>query len=273
MDVQTEASTTAGDAGKLYAELEERVLARDQVGASKVYYNLLRAGRPLSEIVSAGVRTHAPYTHVPYHERFDDGYPNFVNNDHCLLSARATLNLARMLPGKLSHLPMAQTIWYMPTGLDIWNQKINKAPGHYTRMRGRLGQVEAPPAPVVYWPDQEPLRDTAPLHERLNNWFTLVHRGQVIDAYRTFLGIMEAKANQQGGAGRAGVLRDDRSCRIGCCGTGPIPPGTRRIARARRWRSVTRSAGTMRTTCYMPARWILASGRAGIRPTKWPATA
>ena len=39
-------------------------------------------------------------------------------------------------------LPMAQTIWYIPTGLDIWNQKINKAPGHYTRMRGNIGKVE-----------------------------------------------------------------------------------------------------------------------------------
>ena len=197
MDVQTETSTGRDVPKALYDQLEERVLARDQVGASQTYYGLLRAGRPLAEIVAAGVRIHAPYTHVPYHERIDDGYPNFVNNDHCLLSARATLNLARMLPGKLAHLPMAQTIWYIPTGLDIWNQKINKAPGHYTRMRGNLGKVEAPPAPVVYWPDQDPLRDTAPLHERLNNWFTLVHRGQVVDAYRMFLGVMENPANRK----------------------------------------------------------------------------
>src|SRR5580700_3424217 len=196
MDVQTELSSKSDEPRALYDQLEERVLARDQVGASQTYYSLVRAGRPLSEIVAAGVRIHAPYTHVPYHERFDDGYPNFVNNDHCLLSARATLNLTRMLPGKLAHLPMAQTIWYIPTGLDIWNQKINKAPGHYTRMRGNSGTVEAPPAPVVYWPDQDPLRDTAPLHERLNNWFTLVHRGQVVDAYRTFLGVMENPANR-----------------------------------------------------------------------------
>ena len=79
------------------------------------------------------VRIHAPYTHVPYHERIDDGYPNFVNNDHCLLSARATIHLSNRLPAEIAMLPMAQTIWYIPTGLDIWNQKINKAPGHYTR--------------------------------------------------------------------------------------------------------------------------------------------
>jgi hypothetical protein len=192
MDAQTDRGTMT-----LYAKLEDRVLARDQVGASQVYYDLVRAGRPLKEIVAQGVRIHAPYTHVPYHERIDDGFPNFVNNDHCLLSARATINLTKMLPERLAMLPMAQTIWYIPSGLDIWNQKINKAPGHYTRMRGNLGSVEKPPVPVVYWPDQEPLRDDAPLNERLGNWLTLVHRGQVVDAYRTFLGLMEDVPNRR----------------------------------------------------------------------------
>src|SRR5919201_1800187 len=115
----------------LYAKLEERILARDQVGASLVFYDLVRAERPLTEILREVVRIHAPYTHVPYHQRIDDGFPNFVNNDHCLLSARAAINLQKMLPEKLAGLPLAQTIWYIPSGLDIWNQKILKAPGHY----------------------------------------------------------------------------------------------------------------------------------------------
>ncbi|HEY4041272.1 MAG TPA: hypothetical protein VGM32_05420 [Rhodopila sp.] len=182
----------------LYGKLEDCCLMRDQKGASDVYYKLVRAGRPLNEIIAEGVRIHAPYTHVPYHERIDDGYPNFVNNDHCLLSARATLNLNRMLPQHLAMLPMAQTIWYIPTGLDIWNQKIDKAPGHYTRHRGNLGDVAAPPAPVVYWQDQEPLQQTGPLKERLDNWMTHVHRGEVINAYRLFLGLMENTAERRG---------------------------------------------------------------------------
>ena len=82
-----------------YAALEERVMARDQKGASEVYYGLVRDGRPITEMLREAVRIHAPYTHVPYHERMDDGYVNFVNNDHCLLSARAALNLSKMLPG------------------------------------------------------------------------------------------------------------------------------------------------------------------------------
>src|SRR6201994_2150518 len=192
MDAQVDRATNT-----LYAKLEDRVMARDQVGASQVYYDLVRAGRPLNEIIAEGVRIHAPYTHVPYHERIDDGYPNFVNNDHCLLSARATINLNRMLPEHLSMLPMAQTIWYIPTGLDIWNQKMDKAPGHYTRHRGNLGVEENPPAPVVYWPDQEPIVQTGPLKERLNNWMTEVHRGQGIDDYPMFPGNMENVAERK----------------------------------------------------------------------------
>jgi hypothetical protein len=153
----------------LYAALEERIMARDQVGASKVYYDLVRSGRPTTELLAEAVRVHAPYTHVPYHERIDEGYVNFVNNDHCLLSARATTHLSKLMPKHLAGLPMAQTVWYIPTGLDIWNQKINKAPGHYSR--GMEPIKGAPVKPVVHWPDQQ--------------------------AYRVFLGIMEEPANRK----------------------------------------------------------------------------
>ncbi len=187
-------SAVGRETAQLYHRLEERIMARDQVGASEVFYDLVRAGRPLNEIIAEGVRIHAPYTHVPYHERIDDGYPNFVNNDHCLLSARATLHLTKLVPSELAMLPMAQTIWYIPTGLDIWNQKINKAPGHYTR--GFTGKIENPPAPVVYWPDQQPLRSDAPLQERLSDWLTMVQRGEVLPAYRAFLGLMENNAER-----------------------------------------------------------------------------
>jgi hypothetical protein len=183
-------TTTDKETKRLYGELEDRLLARDQIGGSRVYYELLQRGRPLPEIMAEAVRIHAPYTHVPYHQRIDDGFPNFVNNDHCLLSARAAINLQRMLPEPLAGLPLAQTIWYIPSGLDIWNQKILKAPGHYANRGYKISNTE-PPKPVVYWPDQDPVRETGPLTERLNNWLTLVERGHVIDAYRVFLGLLE----------------------------------------------------------------------------------
>src|SRR6202047_330686 len=158
----------------LYEKLEDRILARDQKGASEAYYELARQRRPLNEIIAEAVRIHAPYTHVPYHERIDDGYVNFVNNDHCLLSARATVNLTKLVPEDCAGLPMAQTIWYIPTGLDIWNQKILKAPGHYARAPGWSMPPGPPPTPDVVWADQEPLRLDGPLQERLG---PLVQRG------------------------------------------------------------------------------------------------
>src|SRR5205814_1268511 len=195
-DVQA-AISNAPKPEALYGKLEDRILARDQKGASDVYYDLVRQRRPLNEIIAEAVRIHAPYTHVPYHERIDDGYVNFVNNDHCLLSARATLNLTKLMPDELAGLPMAQTIWYIPTGLDIWNQKILKAPGHYARAPGWSMPPGPPPMPEVVWPDQEPQHLEGPLQERLDHWMTLVHRGNVLEAYRVFLGLMQNPAERK----------------------------------------------------------------------------
>jgi hypothetical protein len=173
-----------------YARLEERILARDQLGASRALYALLGQGRPIREITSETVRIHAPYTHVPYHQRLDDGIVKFVNNDHCLLSERVGLPLMGMVRPELRGLPIAQTVWYMPTGLDPWNQLIGKAPGHYTRLYD-ITVSQEPPAPQVHWADQAPDHTEGPIGERLNHWLTLVQRGEVLASYRVFLGLME----------------------------------------------------------------------------------
>ena len=39
--------TTRPEVTDSYARLEEKVLERDQRGASQIYYDLVRAGRPL----------------------------------------------------------------------------------------------------------------------------------------------------------------------------------------------------------------------------------
>ena len=103
-----------GDAAPLYARLEEQIMERDQVAASKVFYDLVRQERPLDEMLRETVRVHAPFIHFPYHQHIDDGVVRFVNNDHCLLSARASWRLPEVLPERLRFLPMAQTIWYVP---------------------------------------------------------------------------------------------------------------------------------------------------------------
>jgi hypothetical protein len=179
-----------------YARLEECILARDQIGAAGVLYGLFKQGRPLTEITSETVRIHAPYTHVPYHQRLDDGVVKFVNNDHCLLSERVGLPLSSMVRPELTMLPMAQTVWYMPTGLDPWNQLIGKAPGHYTRLYD-IKVNQTPPMPQAHWPDQAPEHLDGPLPERLNHWLTLVQRGEVLASYRVFLGLMDDVPNRR----------------------------------------------------------------------------
>jgi hypothetical protein len=179
-----------------YARLEDRIIARDQIGAQSVLYGLLKQGRPLTEITSETVRIHAPYTHVPYHQRLDDGVVKFVNNDHCLLSERVGLPLSSMVRPELAMLPMAQTVWYMPTGLDPWNQLIGKAPGHYTRLYD-IKVHQTPPMPQAHWPDQTPERVEGSLPEKLNHWLTLVQRGDVLTSYRVFLGLMEDAPNRR----------------------------------------------------------------------------
>src|SRR5207253_2677079 len=147
-----------------------------------------KASRPLPELVREIVRIHAPYTHVPYHQRLDDGVVRFVNNDHCFLSSRASTDLMKLLRPELAYLPLAQTIWYVPTGLDPWNQLLGKMPGHYVRLY-ELKFEGKPPLPHVHWSDQQPLAIEGTFPEKLNAWLTLVQRGEVINAYRVFLGL------------------------------------------------------------------------------------
>ncbi len=173
-----------------YSDLEQRILARDQRGAAAVFVELVKLGRPLPELLHETIRIHAPYTHVPFHQRLDDGVVKFVNNDHCLLSARATLRLTQLMPRALKRLPMAQTVWYVPTALDPWNQLLGNAPGHYARMY-EIPVGAVPPRPTVHWQDQEPLSSDGTFAERLNGWLTLVQRCDVNTAYRVFLGLLD----------------------------------------------------------------------------------
>lgn len=179
----------------LYDRLEERILERDQRGASEVFYDLVREGRPLKEMLLETVAIASPYLHVPYHQRIDNGVVRFVNNDHCLLSARTALNLPRFAGRGNEFLPMAQTVWYVPTGLDPWNQLLGNIPGHYARRRFQPG--EPFPRPTVHFEDQEPLELDGTLDERLNHWLTLVQCGDAVNAYRVFLGLLEEEDREK----------------------------------------------------------------------------
>jgi hypothetical protein len=190
-------ASAGNDTATLYAKLEDRYLARDQLGATEVFHDLARAGRPLAEIARETVRVHAPYTHVPYHQRIDRGFFRFVNNDHCLSILRAGLLLPAYVPVELGYLPMAQAVWYVPTALDPWNQLLGNAPGHYGRRTWTGGKTPPFPRPTAHWSDQTPLALDGPYEDRLDHWLTLVQQGQVVEAYRVFLGLFADKQRRQ----------------------------------------------------------------------------
>ena len=95
-----------------------------------------------------------------------------------------------LMPPELACLPLAQTIWYMPTGLDPWNQLLGKMPGHYMRLYEHQVRGQAAPARgALAGPGaRSPIEGTC--RERLNTWLTLVQRGEVINSYRVFLGLL-----------------------------------------------------------------------------------
>ena len=187
----TTKSNFTDSANNLYASLEEKVMDRDQVGASNVFYQLLRQGRPLNEMIRETVRIHAPYTHTPFHQRIDNGVVRFVNNDHCLLSARASWRMPDFLPERLKFLPMAQTIWYVPTGLDVWNQLLGRAPGHYGRRVYDEAKFPEPPLPEAHWEDSDAIDIEGSLDERLNHWLTLVQYSKAEESYAVFRGLLK----------------------------------------------------------------------------------
>ena len=188
-------ATKTPEVSRLYGQLEEQIIGRDQKATSSVFYDLVRAERPLPEMLLETIRIASPYIHIPFHQRIDNGVVRFVNNDHCLLSARAALQLQRLVGKGYELVPMAQTMWYVPTGLDPWNQLLGNIPGHYARNRFKPG--DSFPTPTVHVEEQEPLYLDGTLDERLNEWLRLVQCGEVVKAYRVYLGLIEEEDRER----------------------------------------------------------------------------
>jgi len=111
MDMQTDR-----DATTLYARLEDRVMARDQVGASQVYYDLVRAGRPLNEIIAEGVRIHAPYTHQEILVRKALELPT-IDVLGTSYGTRLALELMRQQPGSVRGAALFEPMTSWPRGI------------------------------------------------------------------------------------------------------------------------------------------------------------
>ncbi len=123
----------------------DAILQRDQPRTAEVFLNLIRDGRSISDALSLVTEAEAPFVQVPNHIDVRDGQITLINNDHTILGLRTSADRTSFLPEQYRLLGMLQSVWYIPAGLDIWNQLLGKYPGRYATMKG----MNVPPPSTV----------------------------------------------------------------------------------------------------------------------------
>src|SRR3989449_1082948 len=176
-------------ADRSFALLTEAILERDQPRTTDLFHQMVtREGRALSDALDVVTRAEAPFVQVPSHINVRDGQITLINNDHTILGLRAALNLAPFLPERYRLLPLLQGVWYIPAGLDIWNQLLGKYPGRYATMKG----MNVPPpsyGPALWNQDQPPIMQEGSTDEKLQAHMVATISGDARQSYGLFLGL------------------------------------------------------------------------------------
>jgi hypothetical protein len=170
-------------------QLTEAILERDQPRTADLFFRMVRRdGRSLGEALDVVTRAEAPFIQVPSHINVRDGQITLINNDHTILGLRTSASLAPFLPEPYRLLPYLQSVWYIPAGLDIWNQLLGKYPGRYATMKG----MNVPPpsyGPVVWHREEAPIPQEGTVEERLHAHTIATMSGDVRRSYGLFLGL------------------------------------------------------------------------------------
>jgi hypothetical protein len=171
------------------ADVSEAILARDQARTADLFFQMVtRDGSAVADALGVVTEAEAPFVQVPSHINVRDGQITLVNNDHTILGLRTSAHLAPFLPEPYRLLPYLQSVWYIPAGLDIWNQLLGRYPGRYATMKG---MTVPPPSygPVVWHEDQAPIREPGALDDRLHAHLVATMSGDVGRSYGLFLGL------------------------------------------------------------------------------------
>ena len=172
---------------KTFDALTDAILQRDQPRTVDLFFGMVaREGRAVGEALGIVTAAEAPFVQVPNHINVRDGQIVLVNNDHTILGLRTSTNLMPYMPDSHRLLPLLQSVWYIPAGLDIWNQLLGKYPGRYATMKG----MNVPPpeyGPVIWNQDQAPIREGGTIEERLNAHMLATMGGEVDRSYGMFL--------------------------------------------------------------------------------------
>jgi len=171
--------------------LTEAILERDQPRTADLFFRMVkRDGQSMGDALDVVTTAEAPFVQVPSHINVRDGQITLINNDHTILGLRTAASLAPYLPEEYRLLPFLQGVWYIPAGLDIWNQLLGRYPGRYATMKG----MNVPPpsyGPVVWHQQQPPIVQEGPIEERLQAHMVATISGDVRQSYGLFLGLAE----------------------------------------------------------------------------------
>jgi len=179
---------------KRFGMLTDAILECDQPRTTELFFQMVaRDGRSMADALSVVTAAEAPFVQVPNHINVRDGQITLINNDHTILGLRASASLTPFLPEKYRLLPLLQSVWYIPAGLDIWNQLLGKYPGRYATMKGMV--VPRPSTgPVVWNQEQTPIREDGTIEERLHQHLIATMSGDVRRSYGLFLGLAAEEA-------------------------------------------------------------------------------
>ncbi|MDE0205806.1 MAG: hypothetical protein OXP66_07255 [Candidatus Tectomicrobia bacterium] len=172
-----------------FEALTDAILEHDQPRTTDLFFKMVaRHGYTVGQALSVVTAAEAPFVQVPSHINVRDGQITLINNDHTILGLRTSVSLMCFVPEAYRLLPLLQSVWYVPAGLDIWNQLLGQYPGRYAMMKG----LEVPPTPrnpVVWNADQEPIVSGGSVEERLHEHMIATMSGDVKRSYGLYLGL------------------------------------------------------------------------------------
>ncbi len=160
--------------------------------------------RPLKAMIKEAIAAAAPYVQVPSHlMRLPSGELRGVNYDHTILGWRGAISLMGELGGSRGILPNVQAMWYVPQGLNVWEQVICEFPGHYARdgeqcnrkfpgSDEHVNRFDGPAwnVPKIYFEDHAPIEGGS-VDDRLSQMNWAIAEGNKAEAYGLFLGLAQ----------------------------------------------------------------------------------
>ncbi|MBS0642976.1 MAG: hypothetical protein JSS43_24190 [Proteobacteria bacterium] len=166
--------------------------------------------RPLKAMIKETIAAAAPFVQVPSHlMRLPNGELRGVNYDHTILGWRGAISLMNELGGTRGVLPNIQAVWYVPQGLNVWEQVVCEFPGHYARDAEQCNRKFPGPdehvnrfdgpswdPPKIYFEDHAPITDGS-VDDRLGRMNWAIAEGQKAEAYGLFLGLANDPSARQ----------------------------------------------------------------------------